>query len=86
MAEMIGHIKDALLRRQEVERVTGLGRSAIYERMNPKSKQYDPSFPKPVCIGGPADSPTAVRWPSSSVNAWIQSKITASLDKSAQGE
>lgn len=72
MAEFIETIKDALLRRQEVERLTGFSRSAIYARLNPVSPQYDPDFPKPVPMGN-----HAVRWVSGEVQAWIHGRIKA---------
>lgn len=67
----------SLLKRQDVERLTGLGRSAIYARMNPNHKHHDPSFPKPVPISGPLNNPAAVRWVSSEVDAWIKARISA---------
>jgi prophage regulatory protein len=70
MNELISHVKDALLKRQEVERLVGLGHSALYSRMDPKHPQYDPTFPKPVPMGT-----TAVRWVASEVNAWIKARI-----------
>lgn len=78
MAELIHHVKEALLKRQEVERLTGLGRSAIYARLNPKHPQHDPSFPKPVALGGRPDAPTCVRWVESEVQAWIAQQIERS--------
>lgn len=78
MAELIEHVKEALLKRQEVERLTGLGRSAIYARLNQKHTQYDPDFPSPVSVGGRADTPTAVRWVESEVQAWIKLQIERS--------
>ena len=69
---------DALLRRAEVERKIGLGRSAVYARMDPRHPQYDPTFPKPIAVSGPVNHPTAVRWVESEVEAWISAKITAS--------
>ena len=77
MAELLATIKDALLKRQEVERLTSLGRSAIYARLNPQHPQYDPSFPKPVPIGGDPGRATAVRWVASEVSTWIQARIAA---------
>jgi len=74
MAELLSNIREALLTRQEVERITGLGRSALAERRNPKSKQYDPAFPSPVTIGGA----NSVRYVASEVEAWVRAKIEAS--------
>ncbi len=77
MAELPHHVKDALLKRQEVERLTALGRSAIYARLNPDHPQHDPSFPKPVPMGGTPDRATCVRWVASEVEAWIRARIDA---------
>lgn len=73
----MSELLEALLKRAEVEKITGLGRSAIYVRLNPGHKLYDPTFPKPVPIGGSPDSPTAVRWVASEVVAWVQARIQA---------
>lgn len=67
----------ALLKRQEVERLVGLGHAAIYARMNPSHPQYDPSFPKPVPVSGPINKPVAVRWVSTEVQEWIKARIAA---------
>lgn len=77
MAELIANVQDALLKRQEVERLTGLGRSALYSRLNPSHPMHDPTFPKPVPMSGPADRPTCVRWVQSEVSEWIQARIRA---------
>jgi prophage regulatory protein len=53
---------DRLLRRVEVERRVGLGRSALYRMMR------SGAFPEPVRI-----SPKAVRWPASEIEAWMAS-------------
>jgi len=65
--------EEALLRRQDVERRTCLGRNAIYERLNPKSPRYDEDFPKPIAVGS-----TSVRWVASEVQAYIARKIEQS--------
>ena len=80
MAERIATVKDTLLRRQEVEHITGLGRSAIYARLNRKHPQYDPNFPRPISVGGPVDKPTAVRWVASEVQSWVVAQIAKSRE------
>ncbi|MGR2918964.1 helix-turn-helix transcriptional regulator [Acinetobacter sp. 1125_18A] len=40
-----------MISRIDLEELTGLSRSTIYDRMNSKSKRYDPDFPKPVKFG-----------------------------------
>lgn len=41
-----------ILRMPEVQRRTGLKNSSIYERLNPRSKYYDESFPRQVSLSG----------------------------------
>ena len=53
-----------LMRLPEVMAKTGLGRSAIYERI------AEGTFPKPVALGG-----RAVAWVSDEIEAWIMARI-----------
>ena len=53
-------MKDRLLKRREVEAITGLSRAAIYARM----KVF--TFPLPVRLG-----PNPVAWRESEVQEWI---------------
>ena len=62
-------MNDSLLRRRQVEEVTGLSRSSIYRLM------MDHDFPRPVRIG-----PAAVRWRSSDLTAWLESRPVATGD------
>ncbi|MBR7782606.1 helix-turn-helix transcriptional regulator [Undibacterium luofuense] len=65
-----------LLRRVQVEALTGLKRSSIYGRLNPNCKQFDKTFPRPISL-----SPTnrgSVAWLEVEVMAWIQGRIIAS--------
>ena len=57
---------DQILRVAEVPKVTGLGRSSLYERM----KAGD--FPAPVRLGG--ERSRAVGWRRSEVNDWIEGR------------
>ena len=54
---------DRLLRRRQVEEMTGLGRSSIYRLMQ------QGEFPTPVKVG-----PAAVRWRESEVTDWSESR------------
>ena len=54
---------DRLLRRREVEEITGLSRSSIYRLMQ------DGQFPRPVKVGS-----AAVRWRASDITAWLESR------------
>lgn len=58
-----------LLRITAVIERTGLSRSTIYDKMNPKSRRYDPSFPKKKRI-----SENAVGWLESDLSIWISEK------------
>lgn len=55
-----------ILRRPVVEDKTGLSRATIYEKINPKSRYYDPAFPKPIKLGQ-----RAVGWDESAVDTWL---------------
>lgn len=64
-----------IIRRKQVEARTGLSRTTIYDRINPKSPRYDPAFPRPISLGA-----GAVGWVESEVNTWIESRIVASRE------
>ena len=66
---------DRLMRRQEVEKITGLGRSSIYRLMQKGD------FPRPVRVG-----PAAVRWRESEVKAWVNSRPRALGDSDLPDE
>ena len=36
---------------EDVSALTRLGQTSIYRKMNPKNKNFDPSFPRPVDAG-----------------------------------
>ena len=57
---------DRLLRRREVEWITGMSRASIYRQMQ------EGDFPRPVKVGS-----TAVRWKESDIAAWIESRPVA---------
>lgn len=60
---------DTFLREKQVLEITGLGRSSIWSYCNPRSRYYDPSFPKPVKLGA-----RAVAWRASEVFGWIATR------------
>ena len=62
-------MNDRLLRRREVEELTGLSRASIYRLMR------SGRFPLPVRV-----SDTAVRWKASDITAWIESRPVAESD------
>ena len=62
-----------IIRRRTLEVRVGLTRSTIYDKINPKSPRYDPTFPKPIRLGG-----NSVGWIASEVDAWLEQQIQAS--------
>ena len=60
---------DRLLRRREVEWITGMSRASIYRQMQ------EGDFPRPVKVGS-----TAVRWKESDIAAWIESRPVATSE------
>ena len=62
-------MNDRLLRRREVEELTGLSRASIYRMMG------SGRFPRPVRV-----SATAVRWKESDITVWIQSRPVATSE------
>ena len=65
---------DRLLRRRQVEEITGMSRSSIYRLMQ------DGEFPRPVRIG-----PSAVRWRASDITAWVESRPVATSEFGSPG-
>ena len=60
---------DRLLRRRQVEEITGLSRSSIYRLMQ------DGDFPRPLRVG-----PAAVRWKTSDITNWLESRPLATSE------
>lgn len=60
----------AFIRLKEVITRTGLSRSAIYDKLDPKSRRYDPSFPKQYPLGT-----NAVAWVEAEITRWVESRI-----------
>lgn len=58
--------RDRLLRLPEVQRLTGLGRSVIYQQMR------DGVFPRSIKVG-----PRAASWSEAAVHGWIQQRLAA---------
>lgn len=63
----------------QVMQRTGLSRSTLYNKLDPDSPYYDPSFPTQVRIG------SAVRWVEAEVNAWLEQCVMASRGGSLTG-
>jgi prophage regulatory protein len=61
-----------MMRLKVLQNCTGLSKSTIYDKVNPDSPRYDPTFPKQVLI-----SAGVVAWVATEVDAWIASRIEA---------
>jgi prophage regulatory protein len=61
-----------ILRLEQVCSIISLSRSAVYDRLDPKSPRHDRSFPKQIPLGG-----RAVGFLASEVNAWLQARMDA---------
>ncbi len=60
-----------ILRIRTVMAKIGISRSTIYDWLNPKSKRYDPTFPKPRQLGK-----QSVGWLETDLDKWLlQCKI-----------
>jgi prophage regulatory protein len=60
-----------ILRRRDLEARLRLGRTTIYDKMNPNSPRYDASFPTPIRLG----NGTAVGWLAHEVDDWLNQQI-----------
>lgn len=58
-----------IIRLKTVQERTGLSRSTIYDKINPKSPRHDPTFPKQVNLGI-----GSVGWYESELIHWIESR------------
>ena len=61
------HTHEVILKRPTVQTRTGISRSGIYQKI------ANGEFPRPISLG-----PRAVGWLESSIDEWIQSRITLS--------
>lgn len=59
-----------IIRLKEVIAFTGISRSAIYGKLNPQSKNYDATFPKPIKL-----SVNCVGWSAWEIHQWIEDKL-----------
>ncbi len=59
----------SLLRLPDVCNMTGMSKSTVWNKLNPKSKYFDKDFPKQIKISG-----NIVAWSAEEVQAWIDAK------------
>ena len=74
MKEKTPAVSKRIVRLKELINITGLSRSTIYEKQNPKSPNFDAEFPRKINLGA-----RAVGWISLDVQAWLNTVGTQSL-------
>lgn len=63
---------DRIISLKELLQLIALSRATVYDRLNPKSKRFDPSFPRPIKLGA-----ASVGWSLNEVMAWIAARPQA---------
>jgi prophage regulatory protein len=63
-----------IIRMKEVQVITGLSRSTIYDKQNPKSSRFDPLFPKKIPLGA-----RAVGWFKKDAEKWLDAMRSQSI-------
>lgn len=63
----IRHMKDKL----------AMSVASLYNKMNPRSKYYDPTFPRPIRLSAAPGRGGAVGWLEFEVDAWLDSRQLA---------
>ena len=58
-----------------VKELTGLRRSSIYNRMDERSKHYDPTFPRRFSLS--TNETGAVGWDEEEIKAWVAAQAAA---------
>lgn len=59
----------SVVRRKRVAEKLECSLSSLYNKLNPKCKYYDPTFPKPIRLGA-----NSVGWIESEIDDWLQSR------------
>lgn len=65
----IRHMKDKL----------AMSVASLYNKMNPRSKYYDATFPKPFRLTASPGPGGAVGWLEADVDAWLEDRQQASM-------
>lgn len=63
-----------ILRLKRLKEKTGMSGSSIYNKLNPRSRYYDATFPCPIRLGS-----NAVGWLEAEVDAWITARAQSRL-------
>lgn len=63
-----------ILRLPELRQRIGLANTAIYARLDPDSKYFDATFPRPVPLGS-SERVRATGWVEAEVEEWLRQQI-----------
>jgi prophage regulatory protein len=66
--------RNGVIRLKELSKLTGLSRSTIYDKQNPKSSRFDPLFPKKIHLGA-----RAVGWFKKDAEKWLDAMRSQSI-------
>lgn len=72
MANIKLSMNTKVVRLKQVVELIGIGRSTLYDWINPKSPRYDPTFPKKIKLGK-----SSIGWLLSEITAWLDSRANA---------
>jgi len=64
-----------VLRLKKLQERLGVGRSTVYDWMNPRSPRYNPAFPRPIKLSLGVRG--AIGWIESDICLWIDSRVAA---------
>lgn len=64
-----------IIRINELSQKLSIGKSTIYDWLNPKSPRYDETFPKPIKLGA-----SSIGWLSNLVDEWLISKYAEQIE------
>jgi len=74
MQEQLTNSANKIIRLNELTSLVGLSRSTIYDKQNPKSPRFDPTFPKKIKLGA-----RAVGWFQNELELWLDSIRSQSI-------
>ena len=81
MPDAIPQSVTRILRLPDLRQRIGLGSTAIYERLDPRSKYFDPTFPKPIPLGS-TERVRATGWIESEVEGWLRKQVERRAQRS----
>lgn len=69
-----------ILSASEVCKALSLGKTSLYAKIDPESPYYDPSFPKPIHLGGGR----RIGWRLGAIKEWLDAQAPATPEQRKQ--